>query len=211
MSTLRVAESHSTLPETFELDANPYVQFQRWYDEALAAQVPEPFAMNLATATPSGMPSARMVLMRGHDERGFMFYSNYESRKGGELEANPFASLVFYWQPMQRQIRIEGRVEKATAAESDAYFASRPAGHRIAAWASDQSRIIASREALVDRIDVLERQFEGQDVPRPPYWGGYRVIPFAYEFWQGRANRVHDRLRYDLQTDGCWASQRLAP
>jgi len=201
----------STVPETFELDVNPYVQFQRWYEEALAAQVPEPFAMNLATATRSGMPSARMVLMRGHDQRGFMFYSNYESRKGSELEANPFASLVFYWQPMQRQIRIEGRVEKATAAESDAYFFSRPEGHRIAAWASNQSRVIASREALVDRIHDLERQFEGQDVLRPSYWGGYRVIPFAYEFWQGRANRVHDRLRYDLQADGRWASQRLAP
>src|SRR5437764_13815251 len=130
MSTLRAFESQSLVPKTFPFDADPYVQFRRWYDEALAARVPEPFAMNLATATPSGMPSARMVLLRGHDERGFMFYSNYESRKGNELEANPFASLVFYWQPMQRQIRIEGRVEKATAAESDAYFFSRARGHR---------------------------------------------------------------------------------
>jgi pyridoxamine 5'-phosphate oxidase len=211
MSTGRQSDSHGNSPDAFDLDPNPFVQFRRWYDAALAAQVLEPYAMTLATASRAGIPSARMVLLRGFDERGFMFYSNYDSRKGAELAENPFASLVFYWQPVQRQIRIEGRVEQATAAESDAYFQSRPPGHRLAAWASHQSHVIAGRAVLEQRVRELETQYEGQNIARPDYWGGYRVAPTAYEFWQGRANRVHDRMQYVLQTDGQWLVQRLAP
>jgi pyridoxamine 5'-phosphate oxidase len=203
--------SNPSSPDTFNLDPDPYIQFGRWYDEALAANVTEPFAMTLATATREGRPSARMVLMRGHDERGFLFYTNYQSRKGVELETNPYASLVFYWSPVQRQIRVEGRVERATSAESDAYFFGRAPGHRISAWASNQSRVIPGREVLEQRTRELEQQYQDQNIPRPEYWGGYRVIPQAYEFWQGRANRLHDRLRYELQPEGRWASERLAP
>jgi pyridoxamine 5'-phosphate oxidase len=166
--------------------------------------------MTLATATPDGQPAARMVLLRGLDARGFVFFTNYDSRKGQELAANPRAALVFWWDALKRQVRIEGRIEVVTAAESDAYFKARPRGHRLAALASPQSQVIPDRASLEQRMRQLETQYPGEDVPRPANWGGYRVVPAVIEFWQGRPNRVHDRLRYERLGDD-WRIQRLAP
>ncbi len=194
-----------------ELDPDPIRQFQRWFDEASGAGLIEPNAMTLATATRDGRPSARMVLLKGFDARGFVFYSNYESRKGGELEQNPQAALVFFWVELERQVRVEGRVERATAQESDAYFASRPLGSQIGAWVSDQSRVIAGRAPLERRAAELDAEYMGKEVPRPPHWGGYRVVPDAIGFWQGRPSRLHDRLCYRRQTDGSWIVERLSP
>ncbi len=193
-----------------ELDPDPIRQFQRWFDEATSAGLIEPNAMTLATATRDGHPSARMVLLKGFDARGFVFYTNYESRKGGELEQNPQAALVFFWVELERQVRVEGRVERAAPAESDAYFASRPLGSQIGAWASAQSRVIAGREPLERRTAELEDEYAGREVPRPSQWGGYRVVPHVIEFWQGRPCRLHDRLRY-RQKDGGWIVERLSP
>ncbi len=193
-----------------ELDPDPIRQFQRWFDEATSAGLIEPNAMTLATATRDGHPSARMVLLKGFDARGFVFYTNYESRKGGELEQNPQAALVFFWVELERQVRVEGRVERAAPAESDAYFASRPLGSQIGAWASAQSRVIAGREPLERRTAELEDEYAGREVPRPSQWGGYRVVPHVIEFWQGRPSRLHDRLRY-RQKDGGWIVERLSP
>ena len=194
-----------------DLDPNPIRQFQVWFEQALAAGLPEPNAMTLATATPDGRPSARMVLIKGADERGFVFFSNYQSRKGRELDANPYAALVFYWAELERQIRIEGRVERVSSQESDAYFQSRPAGSRLGAWASRQSAVIAGRAELEGRLAELAAQHPGGDVSRPPHWGGYRVVPESIEFWQGRPSRLHDRLRYRLREDGTWLVERLSP
>jgi pyridoxamine 5'-phosphate oxidase len=194
-----------------DVDPDPFVQFRRWLDAALAAQQPEPHAMTLATATRAGKPSARMVILRGLDERGFVFYTDYDSRKGEELAANPFASLVFYWAALSRQVRVEGRVSEVSAQEADAYFASRPTGSRLAAWAAPQSQVIASREALDQRMGELKQRYGLQPAPRPPRWGGYRIAPDVVEFWQGRASRLHDRLRYTRQTDGSWLIERLTP
>jgi pyridoxamine 5'-phosphate oxidase len=166
--------------------------------------------MTLATSTEDGRPSARIVLLKGFDASGIVFYTNYESRKGRELEENPRAALVFYWQPMKRQVRIEGKVEKASAEESDAYFQSRPVGARLGAWASRQSETVKSRRALETRFEEFAKRFR-EEVPRPQHWGGYRLRPTEVEFWQGRANRLHDRIRYRLQKDGSWRMERLAP
>jgi len=193
-----------------ELDPDPIRQFQRWFDDASGAGLIEPNAMTLATATRDGRPSARMVLLKGFDARGFVFYTNYESRKGGDLEQNPQAALVFFWVELERQVRVEGRVERATVEESDAYFASRPLGSQIGAWASAQSRVIADREPLERRAAEREAEYAGREVPRPPHWGGYRVVPDVIEFWQGRPSRLHDRLRYRW-TDGSWIVERLSP
>jgi pyridoxamine 5'-phosphate oxidase len=178
-----------------ELDPDPILQFHRWFEEATQSEIVEPNAMVLATASVDGQPAARVVLLRGYDKRGFVFFTNYESRKGRDLEHNPRAALVFYWHKLERQVRIEGPVARVSAEESDAYFQSRPVGARLSAWASRQTEVIADRQTLEARMRDLEAQFADDRVPRPEYWGGYRVAPMGIEFWQGRPNRLHDRLR----------------
>jgi pyridoxamine 5'-phosphate oxidase len=193
------------------VDPNPFTQLKLWLDAAYASGIEEANAMSVATATREGRPSARMVLMRGLDERGLVFYTNYESRKGGELAANPYAALLFYWPPLGRQVRIEGPVARVPAAESDAYFHSRPAGSRISALASRQSEVIESRAVLEARVRELER-LHGDQPPRPDYWGGYRVAPELFEFWQSGAYRLHDRIRYSRdRMGGAWWIERLSP
>jgi pyridoxamine 5'-phosphate oxidase len=188
--------------------ASPFDQFLVWFDQALAAKVPEPNAMTLATVDERGWPSARIVLVKGADERGFVFYTNYDSRKGRELAANPRASLLFFWQPLERQIRIEGQIEKASAEESDAYYNSRPLGSRIGAWASHQSQPV-TRQELEDSTHKVEQQY-GENPPRPGHWGGYRLVPDRFEFWQGRPSRLHDRLVYARDGKN-WSMVRIAP
>lgn len=194
-----------------DVDANPFRQFAVWFDETRAASSNEPNAMALATVGADGRPSLRMVLLKGADERGFVFYTNYESRKGHELADTPWAALTFFWPEMERQIRIEGHVEPVSAEESDAYFHSRPVGSQLSASASRQSEVIAGREELEQRVAALSAQYQGQEIPRPENWGGFRVIPDAIEFWQGRASRLHDRLRYRLLASGDWQIERLSP
>jgi pyridoxamine 5'-phosphate oxidase len=196
--------------EESDADPDPVEQFRRWFGEALAANLHEPNAMTLATATPDGRPSARVVLLRGFDERGFVFYTSYEGRKSGELEANPRAAITFYWGELERQVRVEGRVSRVPNEESDAYFEGRPRGSQLGAWASEQSRPVRDRRVLEERLRGLEAEYEGRRVPRPPFWGGYRVAPETIEFWQGRENRLHDRLRY-RRSDGGWEVERLQP
>ena len=193
-----------------DLDPDPIRAFAAWFAEAVSAGFAQPEAMALATSTSDGRPSVRMVLLKGHDARGFTFFTNRESRKGDELAANPRAALVLHWQPLHRQVRIEGAVERIADAESETYFATRAPGSQIAAWASPQSRPIAGREELDERYAEVEARFTGGDVPLPPFWGGYRVVPDAIELWQSRENRFHDRLRYEQIKDG-WARTRLAP
>jgi pyridoxamine 5'-phosphate oxidase len=193
-----------------DLDPDPIRQFRAWFEEATLSDVPEPNAMALATSSLDGRPSIRMVLLRGCDERGFTFFTNYESRKGIELESNPRAALAFYWHGLERQVRVEGAVERVSAEESDVYFRSRPPGSRLGAWASHQSEVIPSREILEARCREFERAYAQGQIPRPANWGGYRVVPEAIEFWQGRPNRLHDRLRYRKGELG-WVIERLAP
>lgn len=192
-----------------DADADALRQFERWLREAIEAGVPLPNAMTLATVDERGAPSARVVLLKGVERGGFVFYTNYLSRKGRELERRPEACLVFLWSELERQVRIEGRVEKVTAAESDAYFATRPLGARLSAWASPQSEAVAGR-AVLEAAAAREKARHGESPSRPPNWGGYRVIPAAIEFWQGRADRLHDRLLYARTADG-WSRSRLAP
>jgi pyridoxamine 5'-phosphate oxidase len=206
---LRKEYTRTGLTES-EADADPVEQFRKWFEEALAADLHEPNAMTLGTATPGGRPSARIVLLKGFDERGFVFYTNYEGRKARELEDNPYCALVFYWGELERQVRVEGRASRIPKEESDAYFDSRPRGSRLGAWVSEQSRTIESREALEDRLRELEERYEGAEIPRPPFWGGYRVEPDSVEFWQGRENRLHDRLIYRRSERG-WKIERLQP
>jgi pyridoxamine 5'-phosphate oxidase len=193
------------------VDADPIRQFSLWFKQAIDAECHEPTAMTLATSTRDGQPSARIVLLKQFDERGFVFYTNYESDKARELEANPRAGMVFWWPPLERQVRITGVVSKTSEAESEAYFRTRPAGSRLGAWASPQSRVIASREELERRLVDAQEQYPGDAIPLPPFWGGYRVTPDSIEFWQGRENRLHDRLRYTRQANGSWKIARLAP
>ena len=188
---------------------DPYVQFDCWFKEAVAAKMPMLNAMTLATVSADGQPAARIVLLKGVDARGFVFYTNYTSRKGMELAANPAAALLFHWTELEREVRIDGRVEKVTAKESDEYFASRPLGSRHAAIASPQSEVVADRAALEARFSAAEKS-QGDSPARPPHWGGYRVLPAAIEFWQGRPNRLHDRVLY-THVDGGWKITRLAP
>ncbi|HEX5974986.1 MAG TPA: pyridoxamine 5'-phosphate oxidase, partial [Rubrobacteraceae bacterium] len=193
-----------------DADSDPIAQFRRWFGEALAADLHEPNAMILATATPDGRPSARVVLLKGFDERGFVFYTNYEGRKGTELEANPYCALVFYWAELERQVRVEGHARRVTEKEADEYFRSRPRGSQLGARVSEQSRPVGGREALEEKLRWLEAEYDGREVPRPQFWGGYRVEPDSIEFWQGRENRLHDRLLYRL-SDGEWGRERLQP
>ncbi|MBE9179152.1 pyridoxamine 5'-phosphate oxidase [Oculatella sp. LEGE 06141] len=194
-----------------DVDSDPFRQFQRWFDEAIAAELPEPNAMTLATATETGMPSARVVLLKGFDQRGFVFYTNYNSRKGKELSQNPRAGLVFWWAELERQVRIEGTVERVSSDESDAYFHSRPIGSQLGAWVSDQSQTIPSRQVLEERLQALQTKYQDGDVSRPPHWGGFRVVPQAIEFWQGRPSRLHDRLLYSRVEGDRWQLERLSP
>lgn len=211
VSHLRRDYSLTGLAEADAL-ADPFAQFQAWFAEVLETDRHDPTAMTLATADRDGRPSARIVLLKGYDERGFVFYTNYGSRKGRELEENPRAALVFYWPDFDRQVRVEGTVERASREESEEYFRSRPRGSRLGAWASAQSAVIAGREELERRLREVEEQFPaGGDVPVPDFWGGYRVRPGVIEFWQGRPSRLHDRLRYTRLPEGGWKIERLSP
>jgi pyridoxamine 5'-phosphate oxidase len=203
-----IDEDHLT--EAQALD-DPFPLFDRWFEEAGRAGLYLPETMNLATASPDGVPSSRQVLLKGWGpEQGFVFYTNYDSRKAAELDVNPRAALLLHWATLHRQVRIEGRAERVSREQSEAYHATRPRGSRIAAWASRQSAPLESRAALEQRFREKEAEFRGRDVPLPPFWGGYRVIPERIEFWQGRANRMHDRLLYRREGDG-WAMARLSP
>jgi len=194
-----------------EIDKNPFIQFKVWFNQSVAAQLPEPNAMTLATCTPDGKPSARMVLLKDIDEQGFVLFTNYKSQKGQEISVNPHAALVFWWAELERQVRIVGTVEKISSAQSDSYFEVRPPFSRLGAWASNQSEVISSRDVLESQLIEFQRQYENQEVPRPPHWGGVRVIPQEIEFWQGRSSRLHDRLRYTLVDNGSWKIERLSP
>jgi pyridoxamine 5'-phosphate oxidase len=204
-----VTERTGVLLES-DVDRDPLEQFRRWYADAEEAGLRAPHAMTLASATPDGAPSARMVLLKGFDDRGFVFFTGYVSRKAADLDENPRAALLFYWDPLGRQVRIEGTVERVAGDESDGYFATRPRGAQLAAAASRQSAVLSGRDELDARVAELEHDHAGADVPRPEHWGGYRLAPSAYEFWQHREDRLHDRLRYRRGQDG-WVLERLSP
>jgi pyridoxamine 5'-phosphate oxidase len=213
IANLRTDYKRETLDEA-HVDGDPFRQFARWFDEAVKAKMPEPNAMTLASAGSDLRPSARIVLLKGFDDRGFVFFTNYGSHKGEALAANPQAALLFHWVELERQVRIEGVAGRVDAAESDAYFAERPRASRLGAWASPQSKVVAGRALLEARFAAVEEEYRdaGDNVPRPPHWGGYRVIPRMLEFWQGRRSRMHDRIRYRRNPDTpAWVIDRLAP
>ena len=209
LAALRRDYALATLDER-DVDADPIRQFERWFADAAAARVPEPNAMTLSTATRDGVPSARIVLLKGVDANGFAFYTDYRSRKGAELAENPLAALTFLWKEIERQVRITGSVSRVSTQESDAYFRTRPPGSRLGAWASHQSAVLASREELEARVQDVMGRFPDGDVPLPPHWGGFRVAPDEIEFWQGRPDRLHDRLLYRRGERG-WEISRLSP
>ncbi len=206
----REYHSHAELTES-SVAKNPFEQFDKWFSEAIDAKIDLPDAMTLATATTDGIPSARMVVLRGSDANGFCFYTDYDSQKGLELAKNPHAALVFYWRELDRQVRCNGTVEKMTSAESDAYFASRPIDSKLAVWSERQSIVIPRREHLEDNFEHAKLVYADKDIPRPPHWGGYRLIPSMFEFWQGCPSRLHDRIRYTLNDNGNWEIERLSP
>lgn len=204
----------TTTTETLDekqVERDPIKQFQLWFDEAIAAKLPLPEAMTLATATPEGRPSARMVLLKQVDEQGFVFFTNYHSAKAAELESNPYAALVFYWSRLDRQVRVEGTVERTPAEESQEYFQTRPRESQIGAWASPQSSVIAGREVLEQRARELEDYYRDREIECPRHWGGYRLRPDKVEFWKSRIGRLHDRILYELSSSGEWSIKRLAP
>ena len=209
IADLRKSYEQGELDESHS-HADPLEQFALWFEQALKSELPEPNAMTLATVGADGRPSTRPVLIKGYDARGIVWYTNYESRKGRELAGNPYAALQFHWVELERVVRIEGRVEKTRAEESDAYFHSRPLDSRLGAWASPQSEVIASRAVLVANAAKAAAR-HALNPPRPPHWGGYRLVPDGWQFWQGRRSRLHDRLRYTRQPDGRWLRERLAP
>ncbi|MEO9021126.1 MAG: pyridoxamine 5'-phosphate oxidase [Ginsengibacter sp.] len=190
--------------------ADPVKQFEKWWQHAIESKIEEPNAMTLATATTLGKPSARIVLLKGIKENGFVFFTNYQSRKGREIEENPFVSLLFFWKALERQVRVEGKIKRTSVAESDEYFFSRPKESRIGAWSSQQSSVIKDRKLLQENVEKYNRQFETENIPRPPHWGGFIVEPYCMEFWQGRPGRLHDRLQYVLENNE-WVIRRLAP
>lgn len=210
LADLRRDYSSHELTES-DVDPDPINQFRLWFQQAIEAEVKEPNGMALATATPDGKPSARIVLLKGVDERGFIFFTNYRSRKGEELLENPHAALVFWWQELERQVRIEGSIEKITDEESNVYFSSRPVGSRLGAWASEQSRVISSRDVLEKRLEELKMEYPDEEIPRPAHWGGYRLLPTSIEFWQGRTSRLHDRIHYRRGGNDLWEIERLSP
>lgn len=209
IADMRTDYRQASLSES-DVDRDPIVQFQRWFDDAVRAQVNEPNAMCLATATPDAYPSARIVLLKGADERGFVFYTDYRSRKGQELADNPHASLCFFWPELERQVRIAGAVQRVSRAESDAYFQSRPLPSRMGAWTSHQSAELSSREVLEAELAANTKRFADGAVPLPEHWGGFRVVPEEVEFWQGRPSRLHDRIQY-RRAAGVWHQRRLSP
>lgn len=209
ISSIRKDYQLKSLSET-DVDAHPIDQFSKWWDEALISKIDEVNAMTLATVSHDGRPSARIVLLKGFDDNGFVFFTNYESEKGQQLLNQPFASLVFFWKELERQVRIEGACQKVSDRESDEYFNSRPQGSQLGAWASPQSRVIEGRSVLEENIKQLEIRFSKETIQRPSHWGGFRVIPDKIEFWQGRSSRLHDRILYQKSSDG-WAISRLAP
>lgn len=194
-----------------DLHPNPFEQFRHWFERALTSNVPEPTAMTLATASKDGFPSARIVLLKGFNELGFVFYTNYESQKGRELAENPRATLLFFWSALERQVSISGNVSKVSREESEAYFGTRPFGSRCGAWASNQSQVIPNRDVLDQRLEQLLANYKDKPIPIPPYWGGYCVAPVRFEFWQGRPNRLHDRFRYSRLSPSEWRIERLSP
>ena len=210
ISDIRKDYSLQVLQEA-DVHSNPMQQFDKWWQEALESQIDEVNAMTLATANKDGKPSARIVLLKGVENDGFVFYTNYNSTKGKEIAENPFVCLVFFWKELERQVRVEGSISKIDPAESDAYFHSRPVGSRIGAWASPQSSVISTREVIEENVTELAKSFEGKEIDRPPHWGGYIVKPVIVEFWQGRSNRLHDRIQYKSVSEGNWKIQRLAP
>jgi pyridoxamine 5'-phosphate oxidase len=202
------------MQKTFEEEdtaENAFAQFGLWWEEAVKSEIDEVNAMTLATASKDGIPDARIVLLKGYDENGFVFFTNYLSAKGQQMAQNPNACLVFFWKELERQVRISGTVEKISEADSDAYFASRPQGSRIGAWSSPQSQVISARQVIEANAEKYSEQFRSSAIPRPPHWGGYIVHPQVIEFWQGRPSRLHDRIRYTLQANVSWTRERLAP
>ncbi|MBI5924925.1 MAG: pyridoxamine 5'-phosphate oxidase [Aquabacterium sp.] len=209
LAQMRKSYEQAELDESHVLP-QPIDQFHHWFDEAVKAKALEPNAMTLATASADGRPSTRVLLLKGADATGLVWFTNYASRKGQDLSANPMAAMQFFWPELERVVRIEGRVERVSDEESDTYYRSRPAGSRIGAWASPQSQVLVSRDVLEAAWKAQQAKL-GEDPPRPAHWGGYRLIPDHWEFWQGRSSRLHDRIAYELQADGSWLIQRLAP
>lgn len=213
MSAIADIRKDYKLKSFTEEDALPdaITQFTNWWNDALASEIDEVNAFTLATATKDGMPSARIVLLKGYDSNGFVFFTNYESNKGKALAVNPKACMVFFWKELERQVRIEGSIAKVSSAESDEYFFSRPVGSQVGAWASPQSAVINNRNVIEENVKKMEEKFDSTSITRPPHWGGYRLKPSLIEFWQGRPSRLHDRLQYTLQKNGDWKIERLAP